>query len=66
MTAVFGYGYTTLVRIERARHARTLLWQGTSIAQTAAAAGYADQPHLSREFRRLVGATPAQFAASLA
>lgn len=66
MAGGFGYGYATLVRIERARRARELLAVGTGIADTAALAGYADQPHLTREFRRLVGTTPAQFAGSAA
>lgn len=64
--AAFGYGYATLVRIERARRAQALLVQGLSVAEAAATAGFADQPHLSREFRRLVGASPAQFAGSAA
>lgn len=62
----FGFGYATLVRIERARHARTLLASGTGLADVAALAGYADQPHLTREFRRLVGVTPGQFAGEAA
>ena len=66
MLATFGYGYATLVRLDRAHHARSLLRSGSSIADVAASAGYADQPHLSREFRRLVGSSPAQFAASAA
>ncbi|MDY0830704.1 helix-turn-helix domain-containing protein [Microbacterium sp. BG28] len=62
----FGYGYATLVRIERARRARQLLQGDRTLADVAAAAGYADQSHLTREFRRLVGASPAQFASSAA
>ncbi len=62
--ASFGYGYGTLVRLERARSAQRLIRAGASVAEAAARAGYADQPHLTREFRRIVGATPAQFAAS--
>lgn len=66
MAGTFGYGYTALVRIERARRARSLLAGGWSPAEAAALAGYADQPHLTREFRRLVGVTPRQFADSAA
>lgn len=62
----FGYGYATLVRIERARRARALLVRGIGLADVAALAGYADQPHLTREFRRLVGVTPGQFAGGAA
>lgn len=64
--AAFGYGYATLVRIERARRAHSLLRSGSSVSAAAMLAGYADQPHLSREFRRLVGKTPGQFASNLA
>lgn len=66
MLAAFGYGYATLVRIERARRAQTLLRRGVPLSDAAAHAGFADQPHLSREFRRLVGATPGQFASNSA
>lgn len=66
MVRRFGYGYATLVRIERARRARALLMRGSSPAEVAALAGYADQPHLTREFRRLVGFTPGQFAGDAA
>ncbi|RKE64720.1 helix-turn-helix domain-containing protein [Microbacterium sp. AG238] len=62
MLATFGYGYAALVRLERARRAQRVLRSGSSIADAAAAAGFADQPHLSREFQRLVGRSPAQFA----
>ena len=66
MLATFGYGYASLVRLERARRAQRMLRSGSSIADAAAAAGFADQPHLSREFQRLVGRSPAQFALSAA
>lgn len=66
MLSTFGYGYATLVRLERARHAQTLLRNGSPIGAAAAEAGFADQSHLSREFRRLVGASPRQFASSAA
>ena len=66
MRSTFGYGYATLVRIERAARAQGLLRRGSSPAEAAAIAGYADQPHLSREFRRVVGMSPAQFSASVA
>ena len=62
----FGYGYATLVRIQRARRAQQLLRTGSALADATAAAGYADQPHLTREFRSLVGVSPAQFASSAA
>ena len=62
MLETFGYGYTTLARIERASRARSLLQRGLSLADVSVTAGYADQSHMTREFTRLVGATPAQFS----
>ena len=38
---------------------------GTSISTVAAEAGYADQSHLNREFRRLTGSTPSQLLREL-
>ena len=62
MLETFGYGYTTLARIERVFRARSLLQRGLSPAYVSATSGYADQPHLTREFAHLVGVTPAQFS----
>jgi AraC-like DNA-binding protein len=47
-------------QIERARYATALLKQGVSILDTVQQAGYADQPHLTRALKRLIGQTPAQ------
>ena len=55
MLETFGYGYTTLARIERVFRARSLLQRGLSPAYVSATSGYADQPHLTREFAHLVG-----------
>ncbi len=52
----------TVRQIERAEQAKTLLEQGVAIADTVYLAGYADQPHLTRALKRLVGQTPAQLA----
>jgi len=60
--AAFGYGPATLRRILRFRRALALLGSGVPPAETAARAGYSDQPHLSREVRALAGAAPAQLA----
>jgi len=38
-----------------------LLERGVEIARVAAATGYADQPHLTPEFRALGGRTPGTF-----
>ncbi|MCX5460140.1 helix-turn-helix transcriptional regulator [Streptomyces sp. FT1] len=53
----FGYGPKTLARILRLARARELAATGLSAAETAHRAGYADQPHLSREVRALTGLT---------
>ena len=63
----FGYGPKTLDRILRFQRFLTLL-RGTghrSLAGLAAAAGYADQAHLTRESRRLAAGTPGEIAVLL-
>lgn len=56
----FGYGPATLRRVLRFRRALALLQAGGAPAEVAALAGYADQPHLSREVRELAASTPAR------
>ncbi|MBL0802391.1 AraC family transcriptional regulator, partial [Streptomyces albidoflavus] len=51
-------GPKTLARILRLARARELGATGLSAAEVAHRAGYADQPHLSREVRALTGLTP--------
>jgi AraC-like DNA-binding protein len=56
-----GYGPKTLQRILRfQRFMRHITAPRADLAGAAALAGYADQPHLSRETRRLAGLTPRQ------
>jgi AraC-like DNA-binding protein len=50
-----------LMRFEQVRN-RLWLYPGTSIAGLAHELGYTDQAHLSREFKRYSGTTPAAFA----
>lgn len=57
--ALFGYGPKTLARILRMRRALSLARSGTPLAEVAAACGYADQPHLTRDVRDLAGVPPA-------
>ncbi|MEH6422195.1 AraC family transcriptional regulator [Pseudomonas sp. CGJS7] len=47
----------------RIRAGRELLRRGESIADAAAATGFADQAHFQREFKRRVAATPGQYRA---
>ncbi|MBO0683421.1 MAG: AraC family transcriptional regulator [Candidatus Dormibacteraeota bacterium] len=51
--------YLTQVRLD---HARDLLRGGLPIAEAALAAGFYDQPALSRHFKRAFGITPRQYA----
>ena len=55
-----GLTHGLVVQIERAQHALKLLQHGMPILDTVEQAGYADQPHLTRSLKRLVGQTPAQ------
>ncbi|WP_053384043.1 helix-turn-helix transcriptional regulator [Leucobacter celer] len=61
----FGYGYAALRRVLRAARAGELIRTETMLAEVAQLAGYADQPHMTREFKRVIGATPAQLAVSV-
>jgi AraC-like DNA-binding protein len=45
----------------RVRAARRLLETGSTVAEAAAASGFADQSHLHRHFRRSLGITPGQY-----
>jgi AraC-like DNA-binding protein len=44
---------------------RRLVKSGGSLAEAALAAGFADQSHMSRQFKRAYGLTPASWAAAL-
>jgi AraC-like DNA-binding protein len=57
------YAYLLQLRIAIGRRA---LADGASIAVAALAAGFADQSHFTREFRRRTGATPGAFQALIA
>ncbi|MDP8911611.1 MAG: helix-turn-helix domain-containing protein, partial [Actinomycetota bacterium] len=66
-TAALGYGPKTLDRIVRFQRFRTLATTRAhlGLAELAAEAGYADQPHLTRDCLRLAGETPAALVARL-
>jgi hypothetical protein len=53
----------TIRQIQRAERAVDLLSRGVPALDAARLAGYADQPHLTRSFKRFVGQTPSQVAA---
>jgi len=52
------HAYVTNCRIE---FSRSQLRRGRPIAEVALAAGFSDQAHLQRSFKRLVAATPGQY-----
>ncbi len=52
------HAYLTQLRVARAK---TLLSLGMSIPQVAFEAGFVDQSHLTRHFKRFVGVTPGQY-----
>ncbi|MEV4620099.1 helix-turn-helix domain-containing protein [Asanoa sp. NPDC049573] len=58
-----GLSPATVARVSRLQRAFGLLGQGAALARAAAGAGYADQPHFTRETRAMVGLTPAQLCA---
>jgi AraC-like DNA-binding protein len=49
--------------MRRLQRARRLLLQGVSLAEAAFACGFADQSHLTRQFRRAYGVTPGRWRA---
>jgi len=53
--------YQTVVRINRARK---LLTSGAAISEVAHRAGFCDQSHLNRCFKRALGITPGEYIAS--
>jgi AraC-like DNA-binding protein len=53
--------YVTGRRVDRARR---LLLRGQTPAESAIAAGFHDQAHLTRHFRRILGTTPGVFSAA--
>ncbi|MBP1852597.1 helix-turn-helix transcriptional regulator [Rhizobium halophytocola] len=48
---------------KRADRARRLIAGGSTLVEAATVAGYADQSHMTRDFRRRWGLTPASFSA---
>jgi AraC-like DNA-binding protein len=64
VTAAVGYGPQTLTGVLRFQRATRLGVERGGLAGLAHTAGYADQAHLTREFRRLAGMTPRQYFAT--
>ena len=57
------HAFQTNLRVDRARG---LLAAGVPPAEVAAVCGFADQPHLTRVFKRAVGVTPGRYARAVA
>ena len=55
--------FRTMRQLDRARR---LLRGGTSLAEAAVDAGFADQSHMSRHFKRAYGLTPARWVSAFA
>ena len=51
-----------ILQVERAKRAAKLLEQGVPILDAVHAAGYFDQPHMTRALKRWVGYTPARIS----
>jgi len=56
------YTYLESVRI---RHAQRLIENGKSLAEVAAEVGFSSQSHMTRRFKKIIGATPGQYAAQV-
>ena len=63
--AAWGLAPSEYQRLLRLRAARGFLASGVPPAEAATAAGFADQAHLTRWFRRCYGITPAEFRRAL-
>jgi AraC-like DNA-binding protein len=50
--------YVSLLRVQ---HAQALLREGVPVASVASEAGFYDQSHLARRFKRVCGMTPTQY-----
>ncbi len=61
--ATVGLGPKTVARMARFQSALAMAGNNTEWADVAAACGYADQAHLTREFAEFAGTTPARWLA---
>jgi AraC-like DNA-binding protein len=56
-----GLSPKTFARVVRLRRAVSLVRRGGALASVAAACGYYDQPHMTRDFRQLLKGSPAEW-----
>lgn len=53
------YAYLESVRI---RHTQRLIKSGLPLADVAAQVGFSSQSHMTRQFKKIIGVTPGQYA----
>jgi AraC-like DNA-binding protein len=63
--AAFGVGPTRFRTMRQLDRVRRRISVGTGLAEAALAAGFADQAHMTRHFKRAYGITPARWSALL-
>ena len=61
--ATYGASPHRFLVMRRLQYARRLITRGESLAEVAAASGFADQSHLNRQFKKAFGLTPGRWAA---
>jgi len=61
--AAFATSPHRFLLMRRLQRARSLIGAGDPLAEVAAAAGFADQSHLTRQFKKAFGVTPGRWAA---
>jgi AraC-like DNA-binding protein len=64
--AAFGTSPSRFRTMRQLDGARCMMRAGRSLAETALEAGFADQSHMTRQFKRACGLTPAVWVAALA
>jgi AraC-like DNA-binding protein len=64
--AAFGTSPSRFRTMRQLDQARSIMRAGKSLAETALEAGFADQSHMNRQFRRAYGLSPAVWLAALA